>query len=483
MHPNYRKGNRRENDIDRKKLAIEQQHLKLDKKRLKFESRFLNKHFGAIVTSAVSLAAIVVSIGQIKVARIDKEKEIAVQNIQKSKELQQKKIEQDRLWNLQLADFVVKYEEEIFSSDTQKNRRIRDVILVTFPPKITTALFSKLEFTAPRQSKTLWKEGKDIADVIISSGALATNWVSPISSHQYRSLAICSFNIQYLGISVKRDNTALAEILKGYDIVIIQELVSPPFEGAYPGGEPYRPDTESAQFFNAMAAHGFTYELSEEDTGPGEQINRNGSSTEWWVVFFKESRVKIANDLPNGFLADDRSNHNDYERVPYAFGMRSADNGVDFVLISVHLKPGTLPENATRRKHELSSIAHWISQNNNTEKDFVIVGDMNIPNKAECDAIAPPGYTTLNDEFYQTNTYDRKPMAYDHVLFNPKYTTEIDHESDFRVIDLVNAMKRLFAGNPKDYPGDPYDHNMFRAYYSDHHPIEFRLNITANDDD
>jgi len=53
------------------------------------------------------------------------------------------------------------------------------------------------------------------------------------------TITICSFNIQFLGSFKKRDNTALADILKGYDIVVVQELVAPPVDGTYPNGDAY----------------------------------------------------------------------------------------------------------------------------------------------------------------------------------------------------------------------------------------------------
>ena len=49
-------------------------------------------------------------------------------------------------------------------------------------------------------------------------------------------LTICSFNIQFLGNSTRRDDVALASILADYDIVVVQELVSPPFPGTFPVG-------------------------------------------------------------------------------------------------------------------------------------------------------------------------------------------------------------------------------------------------------
>ena len=112
------------------------------------------------------------------------------------------------------------------------------------------------------------------------------------------------------------------------------------------------------------------------------------------------------------------------------------------------------------------------------------LGDMNILNKDEFNLVKPSGFETLNDEFYQTNTNDNKPMAFDHVLYSPFNTAEIDQDSDFKIIDLINEMKKYWNSESGDpYPGDPYNHNSFRSYYSDHHPIEFRLNIPVADDD
>lgn len=55
-----------------------------------------------------------------------------------------------------------------------------------------------------------------------------------------------------------------------------------------------------------MRELGFDYVISEEDTGTGDKIHRNGSSTEWWVSFYKSNRIAPADDLPHGFLASDR---------------------------------------------------------------------------------------------------------------------------------------------------------------------------------
>lgn len=296
---------------------------------------------------------------------------------------------------------------------------------------------------------------------------------------------ICSFNIQFLGSSKKRDNDALANLLKNFDIVVIQELIAPPFDGFFPDGTKFVPDKESAAFVKAMVNQGFKFILSEEDTGPGEEIHKNSNATEWWIAFYKNYKVRQAMDLPHGFLAADRSNNIDFKRVPYAFPFRSRLDSSDFVLISVHLAPDASGKQI--RKHELDAIKSWIDKNDSKEKDFIILGDMNIENKKELNEIIPTGYVSLNDECRRTNTLinntaDSGARPYDHVMYRPRYTSnEIDEKFDLVVLNLIKLMKPTRVSKVR-YPGDPYNHNLFRQYYSDHDPVIFRLKLTKDDD-
>ena len=295
------------------------------------------------------------------------------------------------------------------------------------------------------------------------------------------TITICSFNVQFLGSSKSRDDEALASVVKGYDIVVVQELVAPPYAMNFPDGTPVKPDPQAAEFFEAMKANGFTYWVSEEDTGTGKRIHNNGFATEWWVTFYRDSKVSRALDLPHGFLAEDRSNHDDYERVPYAFSFRAGEGGADFVLVAVHLQPGDGRKDAARRKHELGSIAAWIDANDETEGDFVVLGDCNIEDAEELADATPAGFLSLNDECRPTNTNVRGPKPYDHVLFQPAFTGEIERDFDMVVIDLIEAMQPLWRQEGA-YPGRPYNHNGFRKWYSDHHPVVFRMRVAADDD-
>jgi endonuclease/exonuclease/phosphatase family metal-dependent hydrolase len=300
------------------------------------------------------------------------------------------------------------------------------------------------------------------------------------------TITVCTFNIQFLGQFTRRDNNALTDILKNYDLVIIQELVAPPMDGVYLDGEAYSADLQAAAFFEAMQNNGFEFLLSEEDTGPGETNHNYGSATEWWVAFYQPERIETAADLPSGFLADDRSQNDDFERVPYAFAFRVPDSTMDFILISVHLKPGDSSSEKDRRAHELSAITNWIEANSSAEKDFIILGDMNIEDTEELSEVTPAGFLSLNDECRSTNTLVHddvdKGRPYDHVMFDTAFTKEVDRIYDLKIIDLVEEMRDCWVSSDP-YPGDPYDHNLFKQYYSDHYPVVFRMISSEDDDD
>ncbi|HKQ48638.1 MAG TPA: endonuclease/exonuclease/phosphatase family protein [Phycisphaerae bacterium] len=301
------------------------------------------------------------------------------------------------------------------------------------------------------------------------------------------SISVCSFNIQFVGQSYRRRDSTLAEVVRDHDIVVVQEIIAPPFPGKFPDGTAFEPDPQTGAFFGAMTSLGFDYWLSEEDTGTGDDNHDNGPATEWWAAFYKKEVVNRATDLPHGFLADDRTNHPDFERVPYAFSFRSQNGNLDFVLISVHLKPDAGTANENRRKHELSAIATWIDEHDDgAEKDFIILGDMNIQSQAELEEIIPDEFTSLNDECRDTATSTNQDKPYDHVMFRPAHTSEIDAGFDLKVINLIDVIPVMNRWNDNDgaFPGKPtYDHDRFRAYFSDHHPVSFRLTIPADGDD
>jgi endonuclease I len=304
----------------------------------------------------------------------------------------------------------------------------------------------------------------------------------PIAEGVGGPITIASFNIKFLGHYLRKDDEALATVLDGCDIVVVQELVAPPVDGHYPDNEPFERDEQAAEFFSAMADRGFDYVLSVEDTGPSDDIHVAGTATEWWVAFFDPARVRSAFDLPSGFLEADRSANQHFDRVPYAFAFRTMNALLDFVLVPVHLRPGLRNVDAERRREELGAVHDWIESQGSAERDYIILGDMNIEDADELESDRPDEFVSLNEECRATNTNSNSPRPFDHVMVNPAFTTEVDAAFGLRIVNLIDAFRQSWSGEGV-YPGDPYDHNLFSQIYSDHNPIMFRLVEPAGDDD
>jgi len=375
-------------------------------------------------------------------------------------------------------------------------------------------------------------------------------------------IIVCNFNIQFLGFTINRDDEGLAQLLKaeGCDIVVVEELVSPPSEKylalsklnnflpfpedahdllnlkskkkklaplpglrVYPPSpefssvqdaldalllnpgvvkfDPIIPEPKATEFFDAMDKSGFQdFILSDEDTGPNSHHSKMTVS-EWWLVFYNSQKLRVAKDLPHGFLDHIRAYSKDFDRVPFAFPFRTVEKNLDFVLIPVHFPPEG--KRRSVRQQEFLAIDEWINSQDSEEKDFIILGDMNIQNKAEYSKISPregdePKWKSLNEDCAPTNTFPQRKKAkpYDHVFFNPKFTTEkeMPRAKNFAVVSLIDKMKYRWAytNATEPYPGGrpdksgrwiDYDHDKFRTRYSDHNPVKFRLKVPDSDDD
>lgn len=345
--------------------------------------------------------------------------------------------------------------------------------------KLTLPLaFQLFVFLACRSGSTQAPINIDTLASIPPDSTILSDTVAGSTSPEITEISVCSFNIKFVGLYSKKDHAALADILKGYDVVLIQELVSPPVDGIFPDGTAYTADPEARLFVDAMVSKGFRYSLSNEDTGTGDVIHNNGSATEWFIAFYKPEVVVVASDLPNTFLADDRSNHPDYERVPYAFSFRTLDNGLDFTIVSVHLKPDSGPTARARREQELNAIEAWINTGNQVEKDFMIAGDMNIYTQAEVLANLPAGYRSLNEQCLPTTvTGEGKP--YDQVFYSEAHTLG-DLKGDFTVVNLAEVMRPYWTST-EPYPIN--NSNLFFQYYSDHNPVVFTMISDGVDED
>jgi len=223
-----------------------------------------------------------------------------------------------------------------------------------------------------------------------------------------------------------------------------------------------------------MRDFGFHHSLSEEDTGPGERVQRSDSSTEWFVTFFKPGKVSVATDLPSGFLAADRSGNRDFDRVPHAFAFRTTDGRLDFVLVAVRLSAGPGPLRAGRRKHELHRVADWVARQAGGEEDFLIVGNMGFEAADELVSAVPLQFRALNSDGRNTRVDVDNPRPEANVLYRPVAMGEVDQRFGLAIISPSAALR---TGSP------PYDLREMRELLTPNRPVVFRLNIPWRDDD
>lgn len=293
------------------------------------------------------------------------------------------------------------------------------------------------------------------------------------------TIDICSFNIQFLGHFKNRDNEFLSGLLNNFELILIQEMVAPPVNGMYPDGKKYKADVESKAFHDLMIANGFSYWMSEEDTGP-KKNHTASSASEWWIAYYKEDVLQAdSSERAYGFIDEKLTLNETFERVPYAFPFKALNGELNFTVISVHLAPGSSGTSKQKRSEELSGISKWINDRTEDNRDFLIAGDCNIENDAELQKILKENewfdkqdLWSLNENCISTNTkcYESvsKGRPYDHVLY-AEATVEDLIPGTFDVIDLLRLCPE---GSISSYS---YDHDKFRTKYSDHLPVTFKL--------
>lgn len=294
----------------------------------------------------------------------------------------------------------------------------------------------------------------------------------------------CSFNIKFLGSSKSKENEKLTELLNPFDLVIVQELVSPPYSGVYPDGEAFQGDEESATFFDLMSAKGFKHYLSYEDTGK-KKNHTSASQSEWFVVFYRPELLK-ADSSRCQFISNPLVANPVFDRVPFRFQFSTLDKTLDFSIINVHLASAESADE--ERKAELQSIETYARSQYSNEKDFIVVGDMNIQSQSEFQHVLPAKWESLNDECRATNlAAARNPdnqKPYDHVVYYPEFTAnDLDLEYDLQILNIYEQFYPNWAAQNASSAASSSWVTSFGAVFSDHYPVTFRLKYGVKDDD
>lgn len=100
-------------------------------------TRLLDDHLGSVITAAVTLAAIFISLAQVWVANNAKESELRLQ-----------KMQQEQEWKYKALDFVTRNADSFFGKDAQRRERMASALATVFPPEVAGQLLSNLKQTA-----------------------------------------------------------------------------------------------------------------------------------------------------------------------------------------------------------------------------------------------------------------------------------------------------------------------------------------------
>jgi hypothetical protein len=157
-------------NIETARLKIDRQRLELDKSKAEREKRFWNKNSTSI-TALVSLAAVIVSLSQVWVAKISKDKELEITSLQKLAELdvadKQKEKElailteqRHREWSLNAAKFVTDNRKALFAGTPQERDLFAKLIPTVFPADVSASLLDRLIAASPPTAKGVWSTAR-----------------------------------------------------------------------------------------------------------------------------------------------------------------------------------------------------------------------------------------------------------------------------------------------------------------------------------
>lgn len=155
-----------------RELKLELRRYALERYKTRLDQRLLNKNFGVIVSGTIALAAVLVSLGQVWVAKISKDKELQIASFQKQAEnerldkqkeheLSVQSVERERQWNLDRAKFIIENKRTLFAGSPEELRRMSLIIETVFPHDIAAIMFENLRNTAASsEAQRVWSNAQ-----------------------------------------------------------------------------------------------------------------------------------------------------------------------------------------------------------------------------------------------------------------------------------------------------------------------------------
>ena len=151
-------------EIERERLAIERERLAFEKKEASDNKKFWRMNSGTrltiLVTAAASFLTAIVYGGQIYTSKISKDKEIAVSEMLKTAESEKLDVQNQREWNLSIAQFVMSNWKTLFKGTPDEQEVLAKIIPTIFPEDVSVSLLTRLESTSPSASRAIWRQAR-----------------------------------------------------------------------------------------------------------------------------------------------------------------------------------------------------------------------------------------------------------------------------------------------------------------------------------
>ena len=167
-------------DLSLAKYNLDVRRFRFDRAKAKREQRFLFRNSAVLMSGALSLAAVVVSISSVLNTRQSTRQHLDFQmqeTIRKAKSEEQATLraanETDRKGSLELLQYITVNYDLIYSNKTEKQTRIRNAMELSFPSPALARSFARLAQSAPTtDGPNVWQEEQRKADDAVITGPL-----------------------------------------------------------------------------------------------------------------------------------------------------------------------------------------------------------------------------------------------------------------------------------------------------------------------
>jgi hypothetical protein len=153
--------------IAREQLGLDKDRFKLEQDKARFDQRFWHRNFGTMTTFGVAFLGLILSVAQVWVAYIQKDRDV----LQKQHEIEIAQFQKDRELQSQerrdLREFMSKNDALIFSADGTARDRMRNLMLTTFSADLVQPVFERLfKISTPAQQAT-WDQARGEAAALV----------------------------------------------------------------------------------------------------------------------------------------------------------------------------------------------------------------------------------------------------------------------------------------------------------------------------